>query len=183
MKKKAIFLVSAMALAALFFSCNTQAPREVIINDAFKMQIPAYMRSQKNLNETATMVYASAIKEIYAMVIEDKAEHIAQIITDNNLSGVIHADLDGFSKLAGGNEGEFFLTPADLDKLKDGVIHNLKAKLFENTRKINGVTIYYKIALVEGENTYYQVIVWTLADRKAKHEEILENMLRSFEEV
>lgn len=147
------------------------------------MQIPKFMRSQKSLNEAASMVYASNIRELYVMVLEDPVEQIEQVISENDLDDVINIDLDGFSQLIGSNEGEYFLTPTDLEKLKDASIHNLKARLFENTRKINGINVYYKVALVEGKNTYYQIIAWTLAERKIKNKALIDNIINSFEEL
>lgn len=183
MKQKLIILISTLSLFALFFSCNVSEPREIITNNKFKMQIPKFMRSQKSLNEAASMVYAGGIRELYVMVFENPVEQIEQVIAGNDLDDVIDINLDLYSKIIGGNEGEYFLTPADLDKLKNASIHGLKARMFENTRKINGINVYYKVALIEGKNTYYQVIAWTLAGMETKNGALIDNIINSFEEL
>ncbi|MDR2919773.1 MAG: hypothetical protein LBV72_10470 [Tannerella sp.] len=183
MKQKLIILISTLSLFALLFSCNVSEPREIVTNNKFKMQIPKFMRSQKNLNEEASMVYASGLRELYVMVLDEPAEQIEQVISENDLDGLIDTDLDGFSQLIGSNEGEYFLTPTDLDKLKNASINGLKARIFDNTRKINGINVYYKVALIEGKNTYYQVIAWTLAGREIKNGALIDNIINSFEEL
>lgn len=183
MKRKLIYLHSTITIVMILFSCSSSEPREVIVNNKFKMQIPTFMHSQKSLNEEASMMYANGVRELYVMALEYTPDQLQQIIINSNLENEINIDLEGFSKLIGFEEGEYFLTPKDLGKLEDITINGLKTKRFENTRKINKVNVYYKVALLKGKNTYYQVIAWTLADRRNKNEKIIGDMINSFEEL
>ena len=141
------------------------------------------MRPRNSLNEDASLVYMNGLKEVYVMVIEDSYESIEQFIVESDWEDEYTNDFDGFCQLVCRHDGEYFLTPDDYKKLKDSNINGLNAKIFENTRLVNNINAYYTLALVEGKDTYYQVIAWTLPDRKNKHKETLENMINSFEEL
>ena len=184
--KKSILLVITTSLITtlLLFSCNSSSePKEIVTNDKFKVQIPGNMTPANNLNKEASMIYAHMRQEIYIMVIEDTFEEIKTAIIENDLEDEYSLGFDLFCELVSNEEEDTFLVIDDRDKLKKTTINGLNARFFEDSRKINGVNIFYKIALIEGKDTYYQVIAWTVASRKDRHNTTLENMIYSFEEL
>jgi len=184
MKQNLLASVYIITIILSFFSCNfSSEPKEITIDDKFKIMVPGYMRQRNSLNEDASLVYMNGLKEVYVMVIEDSYDSIEQFILENDWEDEYTNDFDGFCQLVCRHEGEFFLTPNDYKKLQDGNINGLKAKVFQNTRIVNNINVYYTLALIEGEDTYYQVIAWALPDRKNKYKETLENMINSFEEL
>jgi len=183
MKQNLYLLTSALIISALF-SCNfSSEPKEITVENKYKIVVPGYMRSRNSLNEDASLVYINAMKEVYVMVIDENRESIDRFIEDNDWEDEYTTDFDGYCQLVCRQDGEYFLTPDDYKKLQDGTINGLKARFFENTRMINNIKAYYTLALIEGEDTYYQVIAWTLPDRINKYKDTLENMIRSFEEL
>ena len=184
--KKSFFLFITTILITLFVSsCGTTSsePREIVTNAKFKMQIPGNMSSANRLNEDASMIYAHMRQELYVMVIEDPFEELETIIVESDLEEEYSLNFDLFCKLVSNEEEDAFLIVDDRDKLKETTINGLKARFFENSRKVNGVNIFYKIALIEGKDTYYQVIAWTITSKKDRHDTTLKNMIYSFEEL
>jgi len=43
--------------------------------------------------------------------------------------------------------------------------------------------VYYKFAAIEGKNDYYQVLTWTLKEKRDQHQQQMEVMINSFKEV
>lgn len=184
MKRNLYILTISLIIASTLFSCNfSSEPKEITVEDKYKIVVPGYMRSRNSLNKDASMVYINSVKEVYIMVIDESRERIDQFIEENDWEDEYTTDFDGYCQLACRQDGEYFLTPDDYKQLKDGTINGLRARFFENTRMINNVKAFYTLALIEGEDTYYQVISWTLPDRVNKYKETLENMIHSFEEL
>lgn len=182
--KKIRSLLSCIALSLFVFACNSSSgPKEVLIKNKFKIQLPEYMHPNKGLNKDASLAYINGQKEIYVMVVEDSFEEVRKVLTDYELNDHLPFGLDSYCQIRCSNTEGSFLTTADFTKLKQQTINGLKAYVFENTRTINQVNTYYQIVLIEGKDTYYQVVAWTLANRKDKHKTTLEKMCFSFEEL
>jgi hypothetical protein len=182
---KSIFTLFFVLLSQLLLlsSCESSKPREVVIDNKFKMQLPGYVSDQKRLNEEASLMYANLLREVYVMVIEDSFEEMNNAIIENDLVDDYSLDFDGFCKLVANNETDAFLVKDDISKLKSTTINRMSSRFYEGTRNITGADIYYKIALVKGKETYYQVVAWTLASRADRYGEVLGEMIYSFEEL
>ena len=183
--KKSIFpfcLLMLISQLLLMSSCGSPESREVVIENKFKMQLPGYL-SSNNLNEDASLMYANLLREVYVMVMEDTFEAMHNALVENELTDDYSSDFNGFCKLVSNDESDAFLITDDRPKLKDTTINGMQSRYYENTRKINGVDAYYKLALVTGKSTYYQVIAWTLASRADRHDKALKEMIDSFEEL
>ncbi|HEY0768981.1 MAG TPA: hypothetical protein VGD31_01515, partial [Sphingobacteriaceae bacterium] len=63
-------------------------------------------------------------------------------------------------------------------------VNGLKAKSIEIDANLEGIgsAITYFITCVEGRNSLYLVMAWTLQDRKEKHRETFRQMVRTFRE-
>ena len=183
--KKSIFLfITTLLITLLVSSCGTSSePKEIVTNDKFKLQIPGIMSPANKLNEDASMIYAHMRQELYVMVLEDTFEELETIFIESELDDEYIVDFDLFCELVSDEEEGAFITIDDRNKLKETTINGLKARFFEDSRKLNGINAFYKIALIEGKDTYYQVIAWTVASRKEQHNTTLENMIYSFEEL
>jgi len=179
---KNILLLLSILLFVSSCSFNSK-PKEIDVKGKYKMNIPGFMISTNQLNDDASLQYQNPLKELYIIVIDDTFDDFSKAINSNEVESEYTNDFNGFVELISSGEGELFFTVADRSKMKDETINGLKAKTLENIRNITGVDIYYKAALIQGKDTYYQVIAWTLASRKDKHEKIITEMINSFTEI
>ena len=49
------------------------------------------------------------------------------------------------------------------------------------TAKVDNFDAYYEFAVYRGPQSYYQVIAWTLLERKDKYKDVLKKMVKSLE--
>lgn len=176
--------ITAIALL-LLVSCGDDEKTETVkIGGKYLLELPSYLTKTKGLNDDASLEYQNAIRELYVVVIdEDKAE-LQKVLDENELYDIYPNDLDGYTKLVTENfEKGFSLDNPPVSK--DIKINGLSAKVMSFEGKVDGIQkmVYYKMAFVEGKNRYYQVMTWTLAERKEKYEPVMQKMIDSFKEM
>lgn len=90
-------------------------------------------------------------------------------------------DLAAFAELA---YGQFSQTLADVEAGDPvEVSHHSLPRLRRELRAASeGIRIYYLIDYAEGRDHYYQVMSWTLEDRRLKGKPVLESALNTFRE-
>lgn len=171
-----------MSLTVLF-ACDKAAETQTVkIGGRYQMDLPAHMTKATGLNDAASLQYQNKLKEFYAIVIDEPKAVLEKSIFDNSLEGVISNDLNGYAKLI--TEG--MKNNATLDSvpsLKFTKINGLEARTIDITGKIQNVHIYWKVAYVEGKSHYYQIMVWTLADKKQQFEADMDAAINSFKET
>lgn len=62
-------------------------------------------------------------------------------------------------------------------------INGNKALVAEITGVLNGIDVFYKLAVIETNKKFYQVLTWTRADRKEKYEKDLVKIIESVKEI
>lgn len=175
--------IAAIALLLLVSCDDEEKTQTVKIDGKYLLEIPSYFTKAKGLNEDASLEYKNAIRELYVVVIDEDKAALQKMIDENELYDVYPSNLGGYMKLVTENFEKGF----SLDTLpvaKDIKINGLPAKVMSFEGKVAGIPkVYYKMAFVEGKNRYYQVMSWTLADRKGKHEATMQKMIDSFKET
>lgn len=105
------------------------------------------------------------------------------MLDENELYDIYPNNLGGYVKLVTENFKEGF-SLSELPAVKDTKINGLAAKTMSFEGRVEGLPkIYYKMAFIEGRNRYYQVMTWTLATRKDKHEATMLKIIGSFKET
>ncbi|MEM9947078.1 MAG: hypothetical protein AAF810_13550 [Cyanobacteria bacterium P01_D01_bin.36] len=62
-------------------------------------------------------------------------------------------------------------------------VNGLPAIQYEVRGRIDGTQVVYLHTTVKGNNSYYQVVGWTTAERYAENKETLQSVIRSFDET
>ena len=178
---KNLILVSITSL--ILISCGVgRAKEEVVIEGKYKMKVPTNMSESFDLNDEASLQYQNIFKELYLIVLDEDLSDFITSIEENDLTDSYSLDLYGHCRLLIDvfamdveiiNESE----PVDL------IIDGLPAMQYELEGRIEDVEIYYCCTFIEGKNKFYQVISWTLLDKKNEHANILKKMPLSFEEL
>lgn len=175
-----------LALLSVLFSlnaCTTQTTYETVKSDQkYSLELPSYLQKGTDLHEVATFQYQNLLKEFYVVVIEDDKAELNKIIDQNGIEEMYPKNFTGYTDLlvAGFNENPDIKID---NKVTDWAIGTLPAKNFSLNGTLEGIDIYYHYTLIEGKNTYYQVMQWTLADRKDNYKEEMNKIAKSFKEL
>lgn len=177
-KAKAICLVF---VALILVSCKDDV-QTVNIKNRYSLEVPADFKQVKDLNGEASLQFQNPFKELYVIVIDEPKSAFVKAIQDNNLDDTYGNTLEGYSKLI--TDG--MDSSIAIKKMPDFVnktIGGLSARELSFEGLSSGNQVYWKLAFIEGNNHYYQIMVWTLADSRKKHEKQMQAIIDSFKET
>jgi hypothetical protein len=162
--------------------------------DYFEMAVPAPMMQMDELNPTAIAQYgyveeieldttgSSIVKEHYLIVLMELKDSIAGYPVQRELDAMIYRN-DAINALLGGNNGFKDLT--EEPKVED--LHGFDCVRSELSRTIEGnngkILLYYQMAIVEGNNAFYQILTWCVDEQRDDFEYEMEKIINSFKEI
>lgn len=179
MKKTIILLLFSMVL----LSCETDnTERTISYENKYSLAIPAFLTEVHNLNDEASLQYQHAWKEFYVIVIDEPKSELQGALDTYNLSNSYTNNLDGYSKLILDN---FNLGDLNLgySNIEDTIINKMPAKLLSFSQSIDDTDIYFEVALIEGIESYYQVMAWTSEEKKYFYKDKMNDILFSLKEL
>ena len=68
-------------------------------------------------------------------------------------------------------------------QITETTINKYPAIVVETTEEVNGIGVFYVVAIIETKKTYYQIFTWTLANKKEKHYQQMKEIINSFKEL
>lgn len=179
MKKIFLILISAFVLQ----SCgSSEGEQEVTIGNRYKLSVPSFLSESNELNDDASLQYQNIWKEFYVITIDESKEEFVEAIEGNGLSGLYNTDLEGYSQLILGffKEG---IEGAKQSKMIDTTVNSLQAKLTAFEGRVEGIDVYYLMGMYEGEKGFYQVLTWTLKEKKDEYKSQMEKIVYSLKEI
>lgn len=159
----------AIILCLSVWSCtNDEAFHNVQVNDLYSIDLPMYLDSTAEFNADASLQYVNKDKAVYIMVIDqDKAEWDSKVSIDEYFDLV---------------SAQFVRDTADAFLPDIREVNGLKSLQTEATGMENTHKIYYKLAVVESNSHFYQILAWTLLKQKEEYAGDLQRVIDSFEE-
>ncbi len=150
----------------------------------YQISVPKYMKKATGLNQDASLQFQNVFKETYIAIIdEDKSDFVdvfkelgrydeAQSIAGNYRN----VQMDYFTE---GMEIVSETTP------KKVTINGLNAEQVEFTARVPEVDydIFYVLTFVEGRESVYMIMEWTLSEYKDKYKETFYYMADTFTEI
>lgn len=204
MKKKNLF-ITAIVATTILASCSSSSTSSedessslldaiseiaetnyetVEVSGLYSMKIPDFMKSTTTLNTDASLQYNNLYKEKYIIVIdEDKQEFIDAFKEideyDESMSVVDNYASVQLQYMA---EAGTINKESDIKKVK---INGMEGRMRAIDANIAGVpeAISYWLGYVEGKNTMYTIMVWTLESRKDSYEKEANEMIKSIKEL
>jgi len=178
-KLKTLFLLFTLLLLA---SCDDKDFQTVNIEDRYKLDVPANFKKVDDLNKEASLQYQNAFDELYVIVIDEPKDVLLKAINDNGLQERYTNDLKGYSKLI--TDGmEKSIAIKKMPPFEELTIGGDKARELSFEGISSGTGVYWKLAFIEGRDRYYQIMVWTLAESRNKHEKKMNIIINSFKEA
>jgi len=154
----------------------------VTVEGRYAISIPSFLTEVTTLNEDASLQYQNPFKEFYVIVIDEPKSELEKALKDNNLTDSYSSDLNGYSDLLlSGMEQS--ISVENKSKIIDKVVNKMPAKFLTISGQVQGIDAFYALAFFEGKERYYQVMSWTLADRKNQHKEEMNRILHSLKEL
>lgn len=179
MKKINLILILILFLV----SCQpTGTEQTIIVENKYSLTIPSFLTKVSNLNEDASLQYQHAWKEFYVIVIDESREEFRKALYDNDLDETYSIDIKGYSDLL----LDVFTSTMTINnktELKDTIIDNFPARTIQITARTEGVDVYFSLAFVEGNKRYYQIMAWTLSNKKYQYDYKMGKLINSFKEL
>lgn len=177
-------------VAIFFFSCDSETTYDLVTSDngAFSVNVPSHLTKATDLNEDATIQYQNIFREYYFIVIEETKEEFADALSFLYEDDEIDAEpedfeysLEEYADLVTEFFGEGLEVINETD-LVDVEINGLKAKQKEMDANFEDLEVYYHLTVIEGDKGFYQVLQWTLGDKKAEAKPVMAAAAGSFKE-
>ena len=169
-----------LCLFTIFLSCDSKKAKTetVTINNKYSVELPDFLSKGTELHEEASLQYQNLFKEFYVIILDEPKEEIidAAPILD------IEPTLEGYYSYLKSSMEETIEEVKFMD-VKNTKINGLNAKTFSVTGKVDGIDAFYKIAYIEGKDTYYQVLIWSLLKKQEKYTPEMEKIIASFKEI
>lgn len=175
--------LSLSVILVLLASCSISSEiRHVQVKNKFSLYIPTFLSPTNELNDVASLQYANGEKELYIIVIDEDKASIVQVSEDNELNDIYQPTLDGFTQLMLDN----YCESVDIDRISDVSnisFNGLDARWVTIEGAVDGVSVFLEIAYIEGNSSYYQLMTWTLLEKKEEFSEQMKVMINSFSEL
>lgn len=173
--KKALLLISVVLC---FVSCQEAVTYQTVKVKNYSLDVPNHLSEVNNLNDDASLQYQNAFKELYVIVIDETKREVRYALAIEGAGDIYSDDFGGYTRLMIDNLKQSI--PMKNIKIQDTIIHSLDAKIIGFNSKVEEYDVFYKLAFINGIENYYQIMSWTLLDKKQEHEKIMDKMIYSF---
>lgn len=174
--KRFIQINVIVLVAALFSSCKKEtAFNEITINNSYSIAIPEYLTATSGMHANASAQYLNEEKEVYLLVIDEVKEDMEAYDLDY--------DLDTYYKNIVSTPFKDFIKGGKISIPGRQEINGSKALITEIEGEIDGVLIFYKLAVIETEKKFYQIVTWTKANQKETYEKDMLKIIESVKEI
>ncbi|MFW6272979.1 MAG: hypothetical protein ACOC2U_04275 [bacterium] len=164
-------------------SCvSKDSEKTVTIASKYSLTIPSFLTKVNNLNEEASLEYQHALKEFYVIALDDSKEAYRKTLVNKNLTNRYDNDFSGYVELLMFGM-EHSLNIYQKSELKDTLINELPAKTIQISGRMDGIDAYCYLAFINGEKNYYNIMTWTIADKKYKYASKMIKLIHSFKEL
>ncbi len=187
--KKWRFILSVFAL----ISCKNETNSHGVdtsdfvthtIADKYSIQTPKYMRETAGLNPDADIQLKNDERDVYLVIIEEPKQ---EVIANFKSAGVYNEDLSPAANYLNIQSHSLTRNTLVLEKSNPiaqeiGGMSALNMELMAQIRE-TPTPIYYLLTFVEGEETLYMIMQWTLESGKDEFKATFETIAATFEEM
>lgn len=182
MKNKAVVLLVTLFTLLSCKNENSTNTQTINIDGRYRIELPKFLEKGEGLNDAASLQYQNVAKEFYVIVIDEEKKELEKSIFDNGLEATYSNDLKGYSEIISNNMKNV-LSISTMPEITDGSINGLKSRQIDFNANIGETNIYWKLGFAEGKNRYYQIMVWTLGEKRKEYEKQMQDIINSFQET
>ena len=179
MRRTFIFILTIFLLQ----SCGSGDEEQLIsVGNKYSLSIPSFLTKVNNLNDDASLQYQHAWKEFYVIAIDESKEEMQNALIANDLTNLYENNIEGYSKLILDGFKENLSNPYQSEMI-DTTINKMPAKLTTLSGTVEGIDAFYSIGIYEGNDSYYQVLAWTLKSKQYSYKTKMNKTLYSLAEL
>lgn len=161
-------------LSILFASCNSKTEYQTVkVKNKYSLKLPDFLSETQTLNSEASLQYQNALREFYVIVLDEPK---AQFPNQEAIN------LEEYKNIVLENM-KLNLSEPTISSIEDTIINGLKAKIFSISDNTQNIEIYYQFAYIESKSNFYQIMTWTLENRKDKFSDDMDKIIASFKEM
>lgn len=181
--KKAIYLIITCFVFTSCFQPETNVTyKKRRVNNQYVIKVPTYMKKTDVLNDDASLQYMNSLKEAYISIIDEEKDSFVQIFKDLGEYNDSLSIAENYKNIQLGSFKEFVIGYKAYDEIT--VDYNGKPSYYSTVDgKVDGIDISYSFRFVEGKESLYMLVCWTLDRRKEKYKNTYKEMLDSFSEM
>lgn len=152
--------------------------------ELYEIEVPDYMKTTTGLNQDASMQYQNIYKETYLAIIEEPKKDFKDVFEELG-------DYDNSKSMSENYctiQMQYFTEGMEIISIenpKSVTINNLEAQQLDLIAKVEGVSnnIYYLMTFVEGKDTVYMIMQWTLDVNEKNYKNTFSYMASTFKEL
>ncbi len=183
MKKSWFFFLLVLIACSQESRTSREKPlREVNYEGIFAIEIPEFLKPAKYLSDIAVLQYANLVKEFYVLVLMENKEKFNGITKARNLSESYPTDVRGYADFMVDLWYKQKIVIEELEK-EATKINGLPAILFSFYGEYKDTEVYMYLAFLEGKHHFYQLVIWTEANRGEEYKEQMRDIIFSFKET
>lgn len=155
--------------------------------DQYQIKVPFFLEEVSDLNQDASLQFASYLYEFYVIVIDDSKEEAEAWLSewggyDNNRSVFQNYHTVFLSEVIEGIYGGEHIKPVIMDfpAMENAVIYEFT---FSSDNQGSLLHAFMISALLEGERGIYEMYTWTLEENKEEFRDQFLKIISSFEEL
>lgn len=150
----------------------------------YQLEIPKYMTVTSGLNQDASMQFQNIYKETYLAVIEESKQDFIDTFKDLGEYDDSKSPAENYQDI----QLKFFVEGMKINRMgepKNIKINGLDANQTEFVGRVPEIDfdIYYLMTFIEGKETLYMMMTWTLSNSEDTYKDTFKYMAESFEEL
>lgn len=180
MKKINIFVLTILFIT----SCQSgDTERLVTIQNKYSILLPSFLvKASKTLNKDASLQYLHTWKEFYVIVIDESKYEIQKALENNNFTEKYSNELIAYSDIIL-KSFEQSISVSQKSDIKDTLVNNMPARILTINGRSAETNAFYSIAFIEGNERFYQVMVWTLSSKEFEYKDKMNKIMYSLKEL
>lgn len=166
-----------LSTSIIILSCVNTAVvyREVMVDNQYTLTVPDYLHPCSGLHKKASLQLQNLDDDLYVIVIDEKKITLRDFDVNYSLKTY-------FDNVIQQPFVKNIKYPVINKYPKEIKIAGNKALMSTIKGLVNNRLVFYKFAIIETPNYFYQIIIWTRDDKKEKLENEMQKIIESFRE-
>ena len=160
-----IFVFVSVLLLVLFSKEESQKFNLVTVPNKFSVSIPDYLSKTDSIDSSALLQYKNERDQLFLLIYEKEdslsLENFFKKFSENFIS-----------KLHNGTLINYY--PEEINGA-DVLVGNIRGSVGE-------AGVFYKVAAMQGKNSFYKIIIGAVENRKSDYEEDMEKIIQSIKQ-
>ncbi|SHH71866.1 hypothetical protein [Flavobacterium defluvii] len=176
--KKIIALLFLVVLSSCDQNHSNEKFEKKTVENKYSLSVPESMGVTTELNDVASLQLQNQMEDFYVIVIDESRKDFLSIVENKVLNTT--PDLDGYFNIISDHFKQVTEKDFKVYDIQKKRINSAKAIVFSMTGNIDNNTVFYRYAIVEGKERYYQIMSWTSARQEKEYTDRMNKIIESF---